>query len=226
VRGCGAPARWKLCFTADSLQYVSTQPALVVIQPLRHAYGTPTRVPTHFAVTLSYVHTDPDSLPSFAEEKKPRLGMCHPQLICQVAAVAALLSDEIIIHPEHLTWRVTRCRVNPRKSKVLASLRSHNLCTACYVLRCHQAHKRWSSPKCICLCGGHKNMICIRLSGLHLSSRQQLADVRLGCREWCRKHFFGVFADSRGTNKHPFVVEQLQALGLCFDDGPDRQTEF
>jgi len=55
-------------FTADSLQYVSTEPALVVIQHFRHAYGTPTCVPTHFAVTLSYVHTDPDSLPSFAEE--------------------------------------------------------------------------------------------------------------------------------------------------------------
>ena len=55
-------------FTADSLQYVSTQPALVVIQHFRHAYGTPTCALTHFAVTLSYIHTDPDSLPSFAEE--------------------------------------------------------------------------------------------------------------------------------------------------------------
>ena len=26
------------------------------------------RVATHFAVTLLFVHTDPDSLPSFAEE--------------------------------------------------------------------------------------------------------------------------------------------------------------
>ncbi len=40
-------------FTADSLQYVSTQPALVVIQPFLHAYKTLSCVPTHFAVTLS-----------------------------------------------------------------------------------------------------------------------------------------------------------------------------
>ena len=55
-------------FTADSLQYVSTQPALVVIQNLQHAYGTPTCMLTHFALTILYVHTNPDSLLSFAEE--------------------------------------------------------------------------------------------------------------------------------------------------------------
>ena len=40
-------------FTAHSLQYVSTQPALVVTQPFLHAYETPSCLPTHFAVTLS-----------------------------------------------------------------------------------------------------------------------------------------------------------------------------
>jgi len=46
-------------FTADSLQYVSTQPAPVVIQhecvhlKFLYAYETPTCLPTHFAVTLS-----------------------------------------------------------------------------------------------------------------------------------------------------------------------------
>jgi len=55
-------------FTADSWQYVSTQPAPVVIQHFRHAYETPTCLPTHFAVTTPYVHTDPGSLLSFAEE--------------------------------------------------------------------------------------------------------------------------------------------------------------
>ncbi len=34
------------------------------MEPL-HAYMY---IPTHFAVTFSYVHTDPDCLPSFAEE--------------------------------------------------------------------------------------------------------------------------------------------------------------
>jgi len=40
----------------------------VIIQYFRHAYETPTCLPTYFAVTLSYVHTDPDSLPSFADK--------------------------------------------------------------------------------------------------------------------------------------------------------------
>ncbi len=40
-------------FTAYSLQYVSTQPALVVTQHFLHAYETPSCLPTHFAVTLS-----------------------------------------------------------------------------------------------------------------------------------------------------------------------------
>ena len=44
-------------FTADSLQYVSTQPTTVVIQYSRHAYEPHAYVPTYFAVTLSiYVH--------------------------------------------------------------------------------------------------------------------------------------------------------------------------
>jgi len=47
---------------------VSTQPALVVLEHLRHAYGTSTCMLTHFAVTLLNVHTDPGSFPSFAEE--------------------------------------------------------------------------------------------------------------------------------------------------------------
>ncbi len=56
--------------TADSLQYVSTQPVPVVIQYFWHAYETPTCLPTYFAVILSCVHTDPSSTPSFAEECK------------------------------------------------------------------------------------------------------------------------------------------------------------
>ncbi len=40
-------------YTAHSLQYVSTQPALVVTQHSLHAYETPSCLPTHFAVTLS-----------------------------------------------------------------------------------------------------------------------------------------------------------------------------
>jgi hypothetical protein len=40
-------------FTADSVQYVSTQPAPFVIQFFRHAYETPTCLPAYFAMTLS-----------------------------------------------------------------------------------------------------------------------------------------------------------------------------
>ena len=42
-------------FTAHSLQlqYISTQPAIVVTQNFLHAYETPSCLPTHFAVTLS-----------------------------------------------------------------------------------------------------------------------------------------------------------------------------
>jgi len=40
-------------FTADSLQYVSTQPTTVVMQYSRHAYEPHAYVPTYFAVTLS-----------------------------------------------------------------------------------------------------------------------------------------------------------------------------
>ena len=40
-------------FTADSLLYVSTQPAPVVIQHFLHAYETPTCFTTHSAVALS-----------------------------------------------------------------------------------------------------------------------------------------------------------------------------
>ena len=38
------------------------------MQRLRYAYETPTCMPTRFAMTLSLVHADPGSLPSFAEE--------------------------------------------------------------------------------------------------------------------------------------------------------------
>ncbi len=40
-------------FTADSLQYVSARPALVVTQHFLHAYETRSCLPTHLAVTLS-----------------------------------------------------------------------------------------------------------------------------------------------------------------------------
>ena len=40
-------------FTADSLQYVSTQPTTVVTQYSRHAYEPHAYVPTYSAVTLS-----------------------------------------------------------------------------------------------------------------------------------------------------------------------------
>ncbi len=61
-------AQVHLHFTADSLQCVSTQPATVVMQYSRHAYETHAYLLTYFALTLSYVHTDPDSLPSFADK--------------------------------------------------------------------------------------------------------------------------------------------------------------
>ncbi len=51
----------------DSLQCVSAQPATVVMQHYEYSYETHAYLPIYFAVTL-YVHTDPDSLPSFAEE--------------------------------------------------------------------------------------------------------------------------------------------------------------
>ncbi len=41
--------------TADSLEYVSTQPAPISIQYFQQAYATPTCLPTYFAVTLSYM---------------------------------------------------------------------------------------------------------------------------------------------------------------------------
>ncbi len=50
---------------ANSLQYVSTQPALVVTYNM--LLGAPTCVQTHCSVTVSYVHTDNESCPSFAE---------------------------------------------------------------------------------------------------------------------------------------------------------------
>jgi len=53
---------------SHEMQYGSTQPALVVVEHLRHAYGASTCMLTRFAVTLSDVHTDPGRLPSFAEE--------------------------------------------------------------------------------------------------------------------------------------------------------------
>ena len=55
-------------FTADSLQCVSTQPALVVAQNFLHAYKNPFMPTDTFCSGTFYVHTDPDSLPSFAEE--------------------------------------------------------------------------------------------------------------------------------------------------------------
>ena len=55
-------------FTADSLQCVSTQPATVVTQNLRHADETHAYLLTCLALTLSYVHADPDGLPSFADK--------------------------------------------------------------------------------------------------------------------------------------------------------------
>ncbi len=54
-------------FTADSLQYVSTKPAPVVMQYFRHAYKAPKCLPKHFAVTLSYVYTESDGSPRFTE---------------------------------------------------------------------------------------------------------------------------------------------------------------
>ncbi len=61
--------------TAHSLQYVSTQPAPVVIQYFRHAYKTPACLPPYFTLTLAYVHTVPDGLPSFADCAVS--GICH-----------------------------------------------------------------------------------------------------------------------------------------------------
>ncbi|DBB12503.1 TPA: hypothetical protein ACH3X3_005302 [Trebouxia sp. C0006] len=47
---------------------VSSQPALAVQKHPQHAYGTSTCMLTHFAVTLSDIHTDHCSLQSFAGE--------------------------------------------------------------------------------------------------------------------------------------------------------------
>lgn len=48
---------------------ISVQAAFVVIQHLRHAYTSPyMRADTFCSDTCVLIHTDPDSLPSFAEE--------------------------------------------------------------------------------------------------------------------------------------------------------------